>query len=92
MPNKLTTIVFILIVFILILLHIKIIHSRTKNTHEILLIFFVDIIILVIVWTIIDSIYKEKYEYKNAHKSGKIVAGTVYADYPEQVGGLGWIN
>ena len=34
---------------------------------------------------------KERYDYNNALITGKLVAGTVYASYPDNVPGLGWI-
>jgi hypothetical protein len=33
------------------------------------------------------------YEKENPHalQSGKIIAGTVYSDYPDKIPGLGWL-
>jgi hypothetical protein len=33
------------------------------------------------------------YEKENPHalKSGKIIAGAVYSDYPDKIPGLGWL-
>lgn len=60
-----------------------------------LLIYLLLIICLII---LIDS-RKEQYDYEynyykenpNATVSGKNISGTVYASYPDQTGGLGWI-
>jgi len=54
------------------------------------------ILIICVIISIIKYIRKkqEKYgcdEYPQSCQNGKIVAGTVYASYPENTPGLGWI-
>ena len=35
---------------------------------------------------------KEKYDYNYALRTGKLIGGSVFASYPYNAPGLGWIN
>ena len=46
---------------------------------------------LFIICAWITKYIDEKYSYNWAKRSGKLVGGTVFTSYPENVPGLGWI-
>ena len=94
MINKLSTIIFLVGLLILLAVNIIMIHSKEdynqqkKVTMTIWVIF--SIILISGAW-ILREYKHEKYDYNYAIQNGKLVGGTVYASYPEQVGGLGWV-
>ena len=63
-------------------------NQQKKVTMTIWVIF--SIILISGAW-ILREYKHEKYDYNYAIQNGKLVGGTVYASYPEQVGGLGWV-
>jgi c-di-AMP phosphodiesterase-like protein len=90
MMCKLSTILFLVGFIMSILITIKVMYSKEKLS-KIVILLFVTIVILEASWILEKFKNKEKYEYENAYKNGKIISGTVYADYPQEVGGLGWV-
>ena len=95
--NRLPTIIFLIGILILIITQLRILKKDTSHVYTTIWIIFA-IILLVVAWIIrqaqIRQIRKyEKYanDYDYAIQNGLLVAGTVYAAYPEQVGGLGWV-
>jgi hypothetical protein len=54
---------------------------------------FISIILMVVAWILREVRENEGYvnAYDRARKTGYLVGGTVYASYPENVPGLGWI-
>lgn len=92
--NRLPTIIFLIGILILIITQLRILKKDTSHVYTTIWIIFA-IILLVVAW-IIRQVQISKYEkyandYDYAIQNGLLVAGTVYAAYPEQVGGLGWV-
>jgi hypothetical protein len=94
MLNKISTILFLIGVLIIIILNIKLIKNKTFHPiyHTITIIFA--LLFMGVGWLINE--FGESYSsyvpsYSQYDKNGKLIAGTVYADYPGNVGGLGWI-
>jgi hypothetical protein len=92
---KLSLVLFILGLSALLISNIILIyHSRD---YYYLAMFLFATILLLLGWVLRDK--EEKYRncfgwpnaYDRSIQSGKIVAGTVYADYPENTPGLGWL-
>lgn len=63
--------------------------------------FYICVIIIALFSILIGWLLKNKVEkyyysldssYRNAYVTGKLVGGTVYASYPWNVPGLGWVN
>ena len=93
MIDKLSTILFLTGIMILIFSHINI-HSgkcTKKNIMTMSILVTIAIIFLIVGWVLREVRNNEKYEYNYAIQSGKLIGGTVYASYPQQVGGLGWV-
>lgn len=94
MIDNLSTLIFLIGLLILILPYVII--ARLKKTMsydkqiKMMMVVLVAIVFIVAAWVLREK--REKYDYNYAIQSGKIVAGTVYASYPENAPGLGWIN
>jgi len=91
MIDKLSTILFLIGIMILIFSHIKIIHCTKKDIITTSILVVDALIFLVVAWVLREIRNNENYDYNYAIQSGKLVGGTVYASYPQQVGGLGWV-
>ena len=95
MINKISTIIFLLGILILFIVNIKIIHSKENYSIQQQIIMtsciIISIIMIIGAWILREFRHNEKYGYDYTYQTGKLVGGTVYASYPENVGGLGWI-
>jgi len=95
MIDKLSTIIFLIGLLILICVHIKMMRSKEyynqKDKSIMTLWVVVSILLIGAGWIIGEIRDKEKYAYDYAYQSGKLIGGTVYASYPENSPGLGWV-
>jgi hypothetical protein len=94
MIDIISTIMFLIGLMILLIVHGKMLHSNKDYNRgkQITMTIWVviSVVILGAAWVIREFRNTEKYN-NYGYRSGKIVGGTVYASYPEKVGGLGWI-
>ena len=96
MIDKTSTILFLIGLLILLAVHVKMLHSNKNYNHDQQITMTIWVVISIVVlgaaWVIREIRYKDNFNnYPYAYKSGKIVGGTVYASYPDEVPGLGWI-
>lgn len=95
MIDKLSTIIFLGGILILIVPNVILLRKKTdiKYTQLVTLSIYtvVSIFVLVFAWLWREKKAKEKYGYDYAIRSGQLVGGTVFASYPDNVPGLGWI-
>lgn len=100
MIDNLATILFLIGVLILIGSRIYMQKSKTctpKQRAIMSICALVSILFMGGAWILREMRNKEKYypfpddDYRYAIESGKLVGGTVYASYPENSPGLGWI-
>ena len=95
MIDKLSNIIFLIGLLILIGVHIKMMRSTEdyNQKQKLIMTIWIIVSILFIVggWILREIRHKEKYDYDYAYQSGKLVGGAVYASYPENVPGLGWV-
>ena len=96
MIDKISTIMFLVGLMILLMVHVKMLHSKKvyNRGKQITMTIWVVISVAILgaAWILREFRNTEKYNnYQYAYRTGKIVGGTVYASYPEQTGGLGWI-
>ena len=98
MKVHISTILFLISILILIIINIKMLNSKYSynynNKINMSIWTITSIIILTVSFILVNK--KETYDdlqkdYQPYMEEGKIVGGTVYASYPQQVGGLGWI-
>lgn len=86
--NKLKSLGILILAFILLILSI----TFSKTFSLMLLLLFLSLISFLVYYKVVTS---EKYNYNkenpNALRTGQIVAGTVYASYPQNAPGLGWV-
>ena len=94
MIDKLSTILFLVGIMMLIVTHLYLLRTGKSCSHKQMLIMsiwvVVSIILMGIAWILREKKVNENY-YDYAVRDGKLVAGTVFASYPENVPGLGWI-
>lgn len=96
MIDKISTILFLVGLLILLVVHVKMLHSNKDYNHDqqitMTIWVAISIVILGAAWILREFRNKEKFNnYPYAYKTGKIVGGTVYTSYPEEMPGLGWI-
>jgi hypothetical protein len=96
MIDKISTILFLIGLLILLAVHVKMLHSNKNYNHDQQITMTIWVVISIVVlgaaWVIREIRYKDNFNnYRYAYQSGKIVGGTVYASYPDEVPGLGWI-
>jgi len=63
--------------------------QRIKNMNCFMIISFASLILIISSWVVRETY--EKYSPNWPYRTGKLVGGTVFASYPENVPGLGWI-
>lgn len=93
MIHNLSTILFLIGIMILIFSHIKLIHSCNYTKRDVITmsIYLVVAIILVgVAWILREVRNNEKYK-DFPLRTGKLLGGTVFASYPDNVPGSGWI-
>ena len=85
-----STLIFIIGIIMLLVSHMKILDQPNYHT----LIVIIALILICAGWILRErELQKEKFDNLNyARIQGDIVGGTVYASYPDQTPGLGWIN
>lgn len=95
MIDKLSTTIFLVGILILIVPNVILLRKKTeiKYTQLVTLSIYtaVSIFALGFAWLWREKKAKEKYDYNYAIRSGQLVGGAVFASYPDNVPGLGWI-
>ena len=63
-----------------------------KNCNIVISVWFlISIACISVAWIMREINIRESY-YDYAYQDGKLIAGTVFASYPDNVPGIGWIN
>ena len=96
MINSISRIFFLIGLIILIIVQTNLLLNTEKFSHsekiKLSIPVIASIIFICVAWILKEvSCKKEKYNYNKEYQPDRIVSGTVYASYPEQTGGLGWV-
>ena len=95
MIDKISTIIFLIGILVLIVPNMILLHKKSKIDYNQLITLNIyavfSIIVIGIAWLLRERNACEQYNYKYALKTGQLAGGTVYASYPDNVPGLGWI-
>ena len=90
--NSIPVILFFTGIFLLIMKTIMISNDYNKKQSLNITIWITVIILLLgTAWIMREYNKKEDYDYDYAYRSGKLVSGTVFSSYPDNVPGLGWV-
>ena len=94
MIDKLSTILFLVGIMILIVTHLYLLRTGKSCTHKQILTMSIwvvlSIILMAVAWILREKRVNEKY-YDYAYQDGKLISGKVFASYPDNVPGTGWI-
>ena len=75
----------------LLILILQIILLYSKDGMSMYILFMVISVLLITLGWIYKNISEKYPDYNYAKQTGKLVSGTVFASYPENAPGLGWI-
>ncbi len=96
MIDKLSTILFLVGILILIINNMYFIGVCNFNNQMVIVSICVilSIILVIVAWVLRERREKSNKEnfYDYAYQDGRLIAGTVFASYPDNVPGIGWIN
>ena len=95
MIDKLSTIIFLIGILILIIPNIMLLRKKSDVDYKQLVTLniytIISVIVIGIAWFLRERKVHEQYDYNRALITGQLVGGTVFASYPDNVPGLGWI-
>lgn len=95
MIDKLSTIIFLIGIIILIVPNIMLLHKKSYIDYKQLITLniytVISTIVIGIAWFLREGKAREMYDYNRALRTGQLAGGTVFASYPDNVPGLGWI-
>ena len=95
MIDKLSTIIFLIGILILVIPNIMILRKKSdveyKQLVSLNIYTIISVILIGIAWFLRERKAPEQYDYNHALRTGQLVGGAVFASYPDNVPGLGWI-
>jgi len=95
MIDKLSTIIFLIGILILMVPNIILLRKKSdidyKQLTTLSIYTVISIIVIGIAWLLRERKAREQYDYNHALRTGQLAGGTVFASYPDNVPGLGWI-
>lgn len=95
MIDKLSTIIFLIGILILIIPNIMLLSKKSDVDYKQLVTLniytVISVIVIGIAWFLRERKAREQYDYNSALRTGQLVGGTVFASYPDNIPGLGWI-